>query len=359
MKPDGNGVYETRKFTPNNLRMFCPHVPIQNNSIDCGVYLLHYIELFCKRPETNFMCPLEKPRWFPTSDIKKKRVHIRSLIYQLRKQQFPDAMTEAEEASHNVILTQRPPSYYSGNNSNSSEPLTLSGSSLEIMPSQEADALRRALAESLKPQTNNTNNNNNSSDKQSSDNQSSDSRDNFDGSPQDRDALEVIVEEDEDVDVDEAKGSGPVSGAGPALATTGDDDDDVEEMNDTTDSYASSHVGGDQPSPLLPTQSPPKKNELSDQLNHMEMMMTNHHDHNHNHNGNGNGNGNGKDISSDGSDTETSMFDISIPISDHESFGTGSNSNRKRKFSNSLTVDGDDEASDDTGYTYSPVDRDA
>ncbi|GAM21280.1 hypothetical protein SAMD00019534_044550 [Acytostelium subglobosum LB1] len=102
--PDGKGKYPSRTFTAKNFKAFCPHVPVQNNFSDCGVFLLHYLELFCKKPETNFVNPLEKPNWFPITDVIKKRKVLRSLIFKLRKEQFEDAMTEDEEKEYRIII---------------------------------------------------------------------------------------------------------------------------------------------------------------------------------------------------------------------------------------------------------------
>eukprot|EP01133_Synstelium_polycarpum_P004981 gene4981-5794_t len=71
---------------------------------DCGVFLLHYIELFCKKPETDFTLPLEKPGWFTVADITRKRKQIRSLIYKLRKEADDKAYTEEEENELEIIV---------------------------------------------------------------------------------------------------------------------------------------------------------------------------------------------------------------------------------------------------------------
>lgn len=53
-----------------------PKVPLQENGHDCGLYMLHYAELFYKQvPDEN--C-LEK--WFPKHDIQKKRQFIFSIM---------------------------------------------------------------------------------------------------------------------------------------------------------------------------------------------------------------------------------------------------------------------------------------
>ncbi|KAF2068651.1 hypothetical protein CYY_010025 [Polysphondylium violaceum] len=105
-KKYGNGTEEKRKYTKDNYQLLIPHVPTQKNFSDCGVFLLHYIELFCKNPEKNFKNPLENPAWFKNSEIIQKRDVIKSLIFKLRKEQDPNAETEEEENKFIIRLTQ-------------------------------------------------------------------------------------------------------------------------------------------------------------------------------------------------------------------------------------------------------------
>jgi len=118
-KKFGNSTEEKRKYTKENYQLVIPHVPTQKNFSDCGVYLLHYIELFCKKPETNFKNPLENPGWFKNSEIIEKRNVIRSLIYRLRKEQDPKADSEEEENKFNILITgpKETPSSYADSSS--------------------------------------------------------------------------------------------------------------------------------------------------------------------------------------------------------------------------------------------------
>ncbi|NXG53521.1 SENP7 protease, partial [Psilopogon haemacephalus] len=76
-----------RKFTKSNMIDLCPTVPKQDNSSDCGVYLLQYVESFLENPIVNFEQPLNLEKWFPRQLIRRKREEIRDLILQLHFQQ--------------------------------------------------------------------------------------------------------------------------------------------------------------------------------------------------------------------------------------------------------------------------------
>ncbi|XP_077198222.1 sentrin-specific protease 7 isoform X2 [Paroedura picta] len=76
-----------REFSKSTMVDFCPRVPKQDNSSDCGVYLLQYVETFFQNPIVNFELPLHLDRWFPRQVVKNKREEIRDLIFQLHLQQ--------------------------------------------------------------------------------------------------------------------------------------------------------------------------------------------------------------------------------------------------------------------------------
>ena len=51
-------------------------------SVDCGVFVLHFIELFLARPWNLDQKSLEsQEEWFPPSDIPQKRTDIRNIIF--------------------------------------------------------------------------------------------------------------------------------------------------------------------------------------------------------------------------------------------------------------------------------------
>ncbi|XP_068921423.1 sentrin-specific protease 7 isoform X3 [Petaurus breviceps papuanus] len=76
-----------REFSKTNMVDLCPKVPKQDNSSDCGVYLLQYVESFFKDPIVNFALPLHLEKWFSREVIRSKRDEIRNLILKLHLQQ--------------------------------------------------------------------------------------------------------------------------------------------------------------------------------------------------------------------------------------------------------------------------------
>uniref|UniRef100_A0A8D0EVD4 SUMO specific peptidase 7 n=1 Tax=Strix occidentalis caurina TaxID=311401 RepID=A0A8D0EVD4_STROC len=76
-----------REFNKSTMIDLCPRVPKQDNSSDCGVYLLQYVESFFQNPIVNFEQPLHLENWFPRQVIRTKREEIRDLILQLHFQQ--------------------------------------------------------------------------------------------------------------------------------------------------------------------------------------------------------------------------------------------------------------------------------
>ncbi|XP_072740102.1 sentrin-specific protease 7 isoform X2 [Ciconia boyciana] len=76
-----------REFNKSTMIDLCPRVPKQDNSSDCGVYLLQYVESFLQNPIVNFEQPLHLEKWFPRQLIRSKREEIRDLILQLHFQQ--------------------------------------------------------------------------------------------------------------------------------------------------------------------------------------------------------------------------------------------------------------------------------
>ncbi|XP_064266727.1 sentrin-specific protease 7 isoform X3 [Passer domesticus] len=76
-----------REFNKSTMIDLCPRVPKQDNSSDCGVYLLQYVESFFQNPIVNFEQPLHLENWFPRQLIRNKREEIRDLILQLHFQQ--------------------------------------------------------------------------------------------------------------------------------------------------------------------------------------------------------------------------------------------------------------------------------
>ncbi|XP_031648765.1 sentrin-specific protease 7 isoform X2 [Oncorhynchus kisutch] len=72
-----------RDFTVDSMKASHCTVPVQDNSSDCGLYLLQYVESFLQNPVVHFDLPLRLERWFPRQQVWRKREEIRSLVMEL------------------------------------------------------------------------------------------------------------------------------------------------------------------------------------------------------------------------------------------------------------------------------------
>ncbi|XP_010530649.1 PREDICTED: probable ubiquitin-like-specific protease 2A isoform X2 [Tarenaya hassleriana] len=75
-----------------NLQFIPLQVPQQQNSFDCGLFLLHYLELFLRQAPANFNPSIISKstsfltrEWFPPAEASLKRGYIRELLYSLQK----------------------------------------------------------------------------------------------------------------------------------------------------------------------------------------------------------------------------------------------------------------------------------
>ncbi|XP_028250163.1 sentrin-specific protease 7 isoform X2 [Parambassis ranga] len=85
----------SREFGPDQMKTSHCKVPLQDNSSDCGLYLLQYVECFLKDPVVHFDLPLYLQRWFPRQQVRRKRDEIRDLIINLyRHQSLNDSCTK-------------------------------------------------------------------------------------------------------------------------------------------------------------------------------------------------------------------------------------------------------------------------
>nr|KAJ0187446.1 hypothetical protein LSAT_V11C900488950 [Lactuca sativa] len=81
----------------DNLHFISLELPQQPNSFDCGLFLLHYVELFLEQAPINFN-PFKITKsvhflntdWFPPADASLKRVVIHSLVYDLLQQPYDE-----------------------------------------------------------------------------------------------------------------------------------------------------------------------------------------------------------------------------------------------------------------------------
>ncbi|XP_047457495.1 sentrin-specific protease 7 isoform X2 [Mugil cephalus] len=80
----------SRDFGPDQMKSSYCRVPLQDNSSDCGLYLLQYVECFLKDPVVHFDLPLNLQRWFPRQQVRRKRDEIRDLILNLYRHQKLD-----------------------------------------------------------------------------------------------------------------------------------------------------------------------------------------------------------------------------------------------------------------------------
>ncbi|XP_061693575.1 sentrin-specific protease 7-like isoform X3 [Syngnathoides biaculeatus] len=76
-----------RVFTSDSMHSYTCSVPQQDNSSDCGLYLLQYVESFFQNPVVHFDQPLHLDRWFPRQRVRQKRQEIRDLIKRLHRSQ--------------------------------------------------------------------------------------------------------------------------------------------------------------------------------------------------------------------------------------------------------------------------------
>nr|XP_015813431.2 sentrin-specific protease 7b isoform X1 [Nothobranchius furzeri]XP_054591096.1 sentrin-specific protease 7b isoform X1 [Nothobranchius furzeri] len=79
-----------RLFTHNSMRSCNCRVPQQDNSSDCGLYLLQYVESFLQNPVVHFDLPVRLDSWFPRQQVRQKREDIRRLIMRLQQSQTDD-----------------------------------------------------------------------------------------------------------------------------------------------------------------------------------------------------------------------------------------------------------------------------
>ncbi|CAB1347322.1 unnamed protein product, partial [Coregonus sp. 'balchen'] len=76
-----------REFSSEQMRGSHCKVPLQDNSSDCGLYLLQYVESFLQDPLVHFDLPLRLEHWFPRQQVRRKRDEIRDLVLHLYRHQ--------------------------------------------------------------------------------------------------------------------------------------------------------------------------------------------------------------------------------------------------------------------------------
>lgn len=96
----------------SNLRFVPLELPQQENTFDCGLFLLHYVELFLQETALDFN-PLKisksssflTPDWFIPSEASFKRTLIRKLIYELLDDNFQNVTSESRLNDTNMEKT--------------------------------------------------------------------------------------------------------------------------------------------------------------------------------------------------------------------------------------------------------------
>merc|ERR1712190_109175 len=83
--PNGKAVDVV--FDVNTIPGVSLGVPQQTNSADCGVYLLHFAQLFVFSPFYDSGNSISRNEWFSPSDIAQKRMDIKALCIKLRREQ--------------------------------------------------------------------------------------------------------------------------------------------------------------------------------------------------------------------------------------------------------------------------------
>ncbi|VDP80696.1 unnamed protein product [Echinostoma caproni] len=89
-------------FNRDTIRGFSPRVPSQSNLVDCGIYLLHYVEMFFKQPVKSYTKDYfqhEMASWFSEATVGKKRMEIYNVITQLHERSQSTRPSESTASS--------------------------------------------------------------------------------------------------------------------------------------------------------------------------------------------------------------------------------------------------------------------
>lgn len=87
------GMVKKKVFDRTTLPVYKCDVPAQDNFSDCGVFLLHYAETFCRMPDVSMI----KKDWFPIAEVSAKREEIKGVITRLREEQRSKGGSDEEE----------------------------------------------------------------------------------------------------------------------------------------------------------------------------------------------------------------------------------------------------------------------
>ncbi|KAH7695954.1 Ulp1 protease, partial [Aphelenchoides avenae] len=71
-------------FRKESLQLIVPTgTPQQKNYVECGVFLLHFAELFMTQPPTKYIPEIDFNEWYPDFEIKSKRRRIKYVLQKL------------------------------------------------------------------------------------------------------------------------------------------------------------------------------------------------------------------------------------------------------------------------------------
>jgi Ulp1 family protease len=56
-------------------------MPLQENEYDCGVYILHYAEVFLSRPDPTLYIKVGRHDEFSPDEIRAKRMKIKNVLH--------------------------------------------------------------------------------------------------------------------------------------------------------------------------------------------------------------------------------------------------------------------------------------
>ncbi|XP_010254528.1 PREDICTED: probable ubiquitin-like-specific protease 2B isoform X1 [Nelumbo nucifera] len=95
-----------------NLRFIPLELPQQENSFDCGLFLLHYVELFLEEAPVNFnpfritkLCNFLNMDWFLPSEASLKRAYIKKIIHEILEDQLQKVpSTACGDENHSEFL---------------------------------------------------------------------------------------------------------------------------------------------------------------------------------------------------------------------------------------------------------------
>eukprot|EP00250_Pteridium_aquilinum_P012114 c20519_g1_i3 orf=1024-4113(+) len=88
----------------STLKFVAVKVPQQTNYSDCGLFLLHYVQLFIKEVLDKDSIDFLTDAWFNPADASAKRTEIQSLIQNLKVKESTGQLEKSQQHTHSVVL---------------------------------------------------------------------------------------------------------------------------------------------------------------------------------------------------------------------------------------------------------------